>query len=823
MYSPFELIDGELVDLHICSPINSPEGVAIVYFKGSKGKECVLRPCTLLLSQYRIMLWVDGDPQCTVNISLLAIDRWKIQPANHHVSRALDIIQQQEPRSVSSSPQNSSSSVPLLLTLNLKHVWAHHVLLPRNSMIIRNIQARLTACANTSRLDQLPAFTLEQSRKQQWQRAATALELDEDSRLGEDFGWCLWNSRLEWDRLLCANPTQAVPDTQPAEGVKGAVAVGKDLRPWFHHISMRTNTSDDGSTDGEEEGHTATLYISPATYPMDVVEPITVDKTLLLGAMTARSRARFPALSYVHLASGAVLARSSQPLLRSQRLYLDVILCQALVNRGFSEANLASARTTSATPERSSLGASPSSPPAFVPPPSLFEEHRIGGLQLQPSCVPNSGASPLPSGVLKVADCRPLLTAKGNAQLGGGYESGAQYSFCSTEFYHIENIVCVSKSFDKLRALVSCYQGDNAEEGFYKTLHDTQWLYHIQRILVCSSEVSQSIVKGQSCLVHCTDGWDRTAQCCATAMLLLDPFYRTAGGFCMLIEKEFCSFGHKFAERSAHQVPGRTSLVTHSGVSASDTETRDSSGKLDASPIFVQFMDVIFQIMRQFPDAFEFTTQLLEYLSEEIYSGFYGTFLCNCVQERTLEGVRLRTRSIWTDVMRRVQSERRGELPLRFVNAQYDYETAWAGITRRNTESSILTPSCNSKSLVFWDDLYFKADLDRCVKRERDIKKRREVTRVLSWGLEFDAFLDEFIQAACRGRAEEVPQLQRMEKILQASSTSTQPSTRSSWCTFDPDICFGCFKSIGVFTAAARCDTCKHSFCMDCVVHVCVG
>ena len=33
-----------------------------------------------------------------------------------------------------------------------------------------------------------------------------------------------------------------------------------------------------------------------------------------------------------------------------------------------------------------------------------------------------------------------------------------------------------------------------------------------------------------SVLVHCTDGWDRTAQLTALAMLMLDPFYRTIEG-----------------------------------------------------------------------------------------------------------------------------------------------------------------------------------------------------------------------------------------------------------------------------------------------------
>lgn len=35
----------------------------------------------------------------------------------------------------------------------------------------------------------------------------------------------------------------------------------------------------------------------------------------------------------------------------------------------------------------------------------------------------------------------------------------------------------------------------------------------------------------RSVLVHCSDGWDRTAQTCSLAELMLDPYYRTIYGF----------------------------------------------------------------------------------------------------------------------------------------------------------------------------------------------------------------------------------------------------------------------------------------------------
>lgn len=36
---------------------------------------------------------------------------------------------------------------------------------------------------------------------------------------------------------------------------------------------------------------------------------------------------------------------------------------------------------------------------------------------------------------------------------------------------------------------------------------------------------------GDPVLVHCSDGWDRTAQLASLSQLLLDPYYRTLDGF----------------------------------------------------------------------------------------------------------------------------------------------------------------------------------------------------------------------------------------------------------------------------------------------------
>jgi len=93
------------------------------------------------------------------------------------------------------------------------------------------------------------------------------------------------------------------------------------------------------------------------------------------------------------------------------------------------------------------------------------------------------------------------------------------------------------------------------------------------------------------------------------AQLILDPFYRTIEGFIILIEKEWLSFGHQFALRS--------------GINCC------SNFYEEFSPIFLQWLDCIHQLIYQYPSAFEFNIDLLVYLADHIHSCVYGTFMFN--------------------------------------------------------------------------------------------------------------------------------------------------------------------------------------------------
>jgi hypothetical protein len=111
-----------------------------------------------------------------------------------------------------------------------------------------------------------------------------------------------------------------------------------------------------------------------------------------------------------------------------------------------------------------------------------------------------------------------------------------------------------------------------------------------------------------------SDGWDRTAQLACLAQLLVDEKARTFRGLLLLIEREWCALGHKFSTRS--------------GVGSGTASTGEQG------PIFLQFLDGLYQLMMQHPHAFEFAPSFLVTVMDAVLSGRFVTFLGDCSRER---------------------------------------------------------------------------------------------------------------------------------------------------------------------------------------------
>lgn len=240
-------------------------------------------------------------------------------------------------------------------------------------------------------------------------------------------------------------------------------------------------------------------------------------------------------------------------------------------------------------------------------------------------------------------DCRPYLSAKANSFKGAGVDETGQYLNCKELIFgNIENIHAVRKSLKK--AIEKVYYGTSSIDNGYLTYNrdnpnfkkflskfeESKWLDYISDILTGANVIINRLFSRLNVICHCSDGWDRTSQVCSIVQIILDPYFRTFEGFAVLIEKDWVSYGHQFAIRNG-------------------CDFRKEKKK-ERSPIFIQFLHAVYQIMVQYPNAFEFEQNLLVYLSEEIYSNKFGTFLFNCEREMEENNAKEVTISIWSDI-----------------------------------------------------------------------------------------------------------------------------------------------------------------------------
>ncbi|TPP60559.1 Myotubularin protein 2 [Fasciola gigantica] len=329
------------------------------------------------------------------------------------------------------------------------------------------------------------------------------------------------------------------------------------------------------------------------TYPALLAVPWEVSDELLTACAPHRSRGRVPVLSWLHPESKASLTRASQPQVGVQ------------------------GRRSAADEE-------------------LVRQIRAA----------NANANSL-----LIFDARPHANAVANKGRGGGVENPTYYENVQYMFLNIQNIHAMRAALTKI--FEACFP--RPEDGrWLKALADSKWLYHIKQIIFAATSVADKIENHKtSVLVHCSDGWDRTAQVTSLAMLMLDPFYRTLRGFEVLIEKEWCSFGHKFAQRTGGPADGGVVLPSgpnSSGPVASNGGTGRPSSPDERSPVFLQFIDCVWQMMQQFPHSFEFNERFLITIMDELYAARYGTFLFNSEMQARDHGVRERTISLWSHI-----------------------------------------------------------------------------------------------------------------------------------------------------------------------------
>ncbi|KAK3567713.1 hypothetical protein QTP86_022674, partial [Hemibagrus guttatus] len=344
------------------------------------------------------------------------------------------------------------------------------------------------------------------------------------------------------------------------------------------------------------------------TYPALLVIPTSIKEDELKRVAAFRAKHRIPVLSWIHPESQATIVRCSQPLVgpSDRRCKEDERYLQTIM-----DANAQSHKLT-------------------------------------------------------IFDARQNSVADTNKAKDGGYENESFYPNVELTFLEIPNIHVMRESLRKLKEVVY----PTIDELHWHTAIDaTHWLEYIRLLLAGAVRIADKVeCSKSSVVVHCSDGWDRTTQLTSLAMLMLDSHYRSLRGFQVLIEKEWISFGHKFASRVGHGDENHTNS--------------------ERSPLFVQFIDCVWQMMRQFPSAFEFNELFLITILDHLYSCLFGTFLYNTEQERMEKEIQSKTVSLWSYV---------NSQPEDFTNPFYvDYK------------NQVLYPLASLRHLELWVGYYVR-------------------------------------------------------------------------------------------------------------------
>ncbi|XP_038061962.1 myotubularin-related protein 3-like isoform X2 [Patiria miniata] len=383
-------------------------------------------------------------------------------------------------------------------------------------------------------------------------------------------------------------------------------------------------------------------YKNCSSYPVQHIVPAWVTDEDLKEVCSFRASKRFPSVVWRHQRNGAVIARCSQPEIGwfGWRCEQDERFMESILRA----CNIDNPQTAAQETEKTVNGTA-------------------GGEASDVSLLPHLGSNPNNKKVL-IVDARSYTAAYANRAKGGGCEFPEYYPSCDIQFMGLANIHSIRKSFQGVRNLCS-----NTPDGtnWLSLLEATKWLQHLSLLLKSALMVVNTVDK-EACpvVVHCSDGWDRTPQIVALAELMLDSYYRTLEGFQVLVEREWLNFGHKFGDRCGHK--------------PNDDDVNQRC------PVFLQWLDCVHQLLKQYPTAFEFNETFLVKLVQHTYSCLFGTFLCNSAQQRAKHSIKDRTCSVWA---------------LLGVEAHKYRNFLFAPTTE-----PVLFPCCHVRTMHFWTAVF---------------------------------------------------------------------------------------------------------------------
>ncbi|XP_069897080.1 myotubularin-related protein 12 isoform X2 [Dipodomys merriami] len=183
----------------------------------------------------------------------------------------------------------------------------------------------------------------------------------------------------------------------------------------------------------------------------------------------------------------------------------------------------------------------------------------------------------------------------------------------SSNFLSLQEIQTAYCKFKQLFLIDNSTEFWDTDIKWFSLLESSSWLDIIRRCLKKAIEITECLeAQNMNVLLLEENASDLCCLLSSLVQVMMDPHCRTRTGFQSLVQKEWVMGGHCFLDRCNH-------------LRQNDKEE---------VPVFLLFLDCVWQLVHQHTPAFEFTETYLTVLSDSLYIPIFSTFFFNSPHQK---------------------------------------------------------------------------------------------------------------------------------------------------------------------------------------------
>lgn len=176
----------------------------------------------------------------------------------------------------------------------------------------------------------------------------------------------------------------------------------------------------------------------------------------------------------------------------------------------------------------------------------------------------------------------------------------------------------VQASYEKLKELIFIDSGKDfavQDISWFSSLEGTKWLTCVSQCLKVACDAAKHL-ENHTVIIKEPDSRHYCCLISSLVQILLDRHFRTRQGFQSLVQREWVAMGYPFQREGC--------LVQD-----------PSKSNTEYIPLFLLFLDCVWQLTQQYPSGFAFSETYLVTLWDSVHMGIFETFLFDCCHQRS--------------------------------------------------------------------------------------------------------------------------------------------------------------------------------------------